>query len=68
MFSWNDVDVLFTFNFDDDLKLTFSKCPKDFYKGFQVCAIDGCHFLLNIHVHVFNRPISILNLDIDRIV
>ena len=28
VFSWNDADVLFTFNFDSDLKLTFFQGQK----------------------------------------
>ena len=29
MFSWNDVDVIFTFNFDRDLELNLSQSHKD---------------------------------------
>ena len=30
VFNWIDVDVLLTFNFDDDFELTFSQCLKRF--------------------------------------
>ena len=42
VFSWNDVDVLYTFNFDLDLKLTFCQCHKRHY------AINGYLFILSI--------------------
>ena len=45
VFSLNDVDVLFTFNFDRDLKLTFSQGHKRFVQHY---AIDGYHFVLGI--------------------
>ena len=50
VFSWNDVDVLFTFNFDIfdlGLKLTFPNVTKDL-DFFQHYAIDSYHFVLSI--------------------
>ena len=46
VFSWNDVDVLFTFNVDIYLKLTLPRSQKT--SIFKPYAIDGYHFVLNI--------------------
>ena len=47
VFRWNYVDVLFTFNFYCDLRLTFSQGHK-ILKCFQQYAIDGYQFVLGI--------------------
>ena len=55
VFNWNDVDVLFTFNFDLDLKLTFLQGHKILFKHY---AIDGYHFVLSVSIITMK-----LNLD-----
>ena len=50
VFSWNDVDVLFTFNFDLELKFTFSQGFR-ILRFFEHYSIDGYHFVLNIIYH-----------------
>ena len=45
VFNWNDADVLFTFNFDRDLKLTFfqgQKVLKLFYNIVPLTATTSC--------------------------
>ena len=51
VFSWNDVDVLFTFNFDLDLILTFSHGDTDL--DFVTSFFDGnymCFVLRTSHI------------------
>ena len=57
VFSWNDVDVLFTFNNDLDLKLTFFQGHKIF-RFFQHYTIDGYGTTLYL-TYISHRSVTI---------